>query len=114
MAFSQTKASTLGAEWMNFIDGPSLPILKSYLDNARATNYIPYEPTMGLYVTEAETAERWSNLEDWYEAKNHFWVGSGPFYLESADTTGDIIHLKRFEDYPDPMDRWLFLLKPLS
>ena len=113
LAFSQAKASALGVEWMNFISGPSLPILKSYLDEAKATNYIPYEPTMGQYVTQAEAAQRWSNLEQWYSDKGHFWVGSGPFYLESADTTEKVIHLKRFEKYPDPMDEWLFLLEPL-
>jgi peptide/nickel transport system substrate-binding protein len=113
LAFSQGKSDKLGVEWMSFIDGPSLPILKSYLESAKATNYIPYEPTMGLYVTEAEAAERWSNLERWYSDKGHFWVASGPFYLESADTTEKIIHLKRFEEYPDPSDRWLFLLEPL-
>jgi peptide/nickel transport system substrate-binding protein len=114
LAFSEAKANTLGVEWMNFIDGPSLSILKSYLDSAGATNYIPYEPTMGQYVTEAEAAERWSNLGQWYSDKGHFWVGSGPFYLESADTTQKVVRLKRFEKYPDPMDRWLFLLEPLS
>jgi len=114
LAFSEAKAGALGVEWTNFIDGSSLPILKSYLDSAKATNYIPYEPTMGLYVTEAAAAERWSNLEEWYSEKGHFWVGSGPFYLESADTIEKVVHLKRFEDYPDPMDRWLFLLEPLT
>ena len=113
LAFSQNKASALGVEWMNFIDGSSLPILRSYLDEAQATNYIPYEPTMGQYVTQAEATQRWSNLEQWYSDKGHFWVGSGPFYLESADTTGKVIHLKRFEEYPDPSDRWLFLLERL-
>jgi len=113
LAFSQAKASALGVEWMSFIAGPSLPFLRNYLTSAKATNYIPYESTMGLYVTEAEAAERWSNLEEWYSDKGHFWVGSGPFYLEEADTTEKTIRLKRFEDYPDPMDRWLFLLEPL-
>ena len=113
LAFSQGKSDKLGVEWMSFSAGPSLPILKSYLDSVKATNYIPYEPTMGLYVTEAEATERWRNLERWYADKGHFWVGSGPFYLESADITEKIVHLKRFEDYPDPSDRWLFLLEPL-
>jgi peptide/nickel transport system substrate-binding protein len=113
LAFSQAKSDALGVEWMSFIDGPSLPFLRSYLTSAKATNYVPYEPTMGLYVTEAEAAERWSNLQEWYTEKGHFWVGSGPFYLESADTTEKSVRLKRFEDYPDPMDRWLFLLEPL-
>jgi peptide/nickel transport system substrate-binding protein len=113
LAFSQAKANALGVEWMNFVSGPSLPILKSYLDSAKATNYIPYEPTMGQYVTQAEAAERWSNLERWYAEKGHFWVGSGPFYLESANTAEKVVHLKRFEKYPDPTDKWLFLLEPL-
>jgi peptide/nickel transport system substrate-binding protein len=114
MAFSQPKADALGVEWMNYIHGPSLSILESYLDSAKAANYTPYEPTMGLYVTEAEAAERWNNLEQWYADKGHFWVGSGPFYLESADTIRKTVHLKRFEGYPDLMDRWLFLLEPLA
>ena len=113
LAFSEAKSTNLEVEWMSFISGASLPILKSYLDSAKAASYIPYEATMGLYVTEAEAVERWSNLEEWYEAKNHFWVANGPFYLQSADTTEKVIHLKRFEDYPDPMDRWLFLLDDL-
>jgi len=113
LAFSGGKAGSLGVPWMSFIDGPSLPILEGYLERAKATNYIPYEPTMGLYVTAAEAAERWADLQNWYAEKGHLWVGSGPFYLESADTTEKVIHLKRFEDYPDASDRWLFLLEPL-
>ena len=112
LAFSQAKSDSLGVDWMSFVDGPSLPILESYLDSAKAGSYIPYEPTMGLYVAEAQAAERWSNLEEWYSDKGHFWVASGPFYLEEADTAGKVIHLKRFENYPDTMDRWLFLLEP--
>jgi peptide/nickel transport system substrate-binding protein len=114
LAFSQTKAATLGVEWTSFIAGPSIPILKSKLDSAKASNYIPYKPTMGLYVTDDEAAERWSNLSQWYDAKKHFWVASGPFYLQKAFTTENVIQLNRFEDYPDPMDRWLFLLQPLG
>ena len=114
LAFSQAKSDTSGAAWMNLAAGPSLPILKSYLDGAMASDSIPYEPTMGLYVAEAEAAERWSNLEEWYEAKKHFWVGSGPFYLEMVDAAAKVVYLRRFEKYPDPTDRWLFLLAPLT
>jgi len=114
LAFSHAKSDALGAEWMSFIDGLSLPILENYLEDAKAANYIPYEPTMGLYVTVAEAADRWSNLETWYSDRGHFWVGSGPFYLESTDAIEKKIHLKRFEDYPDPSDKWLFLLQPLD
>jgi peptide/nickel transport system substrate-binding protein len=83
------------------------------MDWAAAENYIPYAPTLADYITADEAAERWANLQNWYSDKGHFWVGSGPFYLEEVDTTQKAVRLKRLEDYPDPMDRWLFLLEPL-
>jgi peptide/nickel transport system substrate-binding protein len=113
LAFSKSKSGKLGVEWTSFIAGPSIPILKSKLDSAKASSYIPYEPTMGDYVTEEEAAERWTSLSSWYEANKHFWVATGPFYLYKAFTTEKVIQLKRFEDYPHPMDRWLFLLEDL-
>jgi peptide/nickel transport system substrate-binding protein len=114
LAFSQTKSTSLDVEWTSFIAGPSIPILKGHLDTSTATNYIPYRATMGNFVTEAEAVERWSNLSDFYDTYGHFWVASGPFFLKKAFTTEKVIQLQRFEDYPDPMDRWLFLLEPLS
>jgi peptide/nickel transport system substrate-binding protein len=51
LAFSADKAKTLGVDWMNYIAGPSLEILAKYLDEAIATNYIPYAPTMGSYLS---------------------------------------------------------------
>ena len=114
LAFSQTKSTALEVEWTSYIAGPSIPILKQNLDTSKATNYIPYRPTMGQFVTEAEAIERWSNLSDFYDTYGHFWVASGPFFLKKAFTTEKVIQLLRFEDYPDPMDRWLFLLEPLS
>jgi peptide/nickel transport system substrate-binding protein len=68
---------------------------------------------MGDYITEEEAEARWTNLSTWYDTYKHFWVASGPFYLFKAFTTEKVIQLKRFEDYPDPMDRWLFLLEEL-
>jgi peptide/nickel transport system substrate-binding protein len=113
LAFGREKADQLEIEWTSFIAGPSIPILKSKLDSAKTSNYIPFEPTMGDYITEAEATERWTNLSTWYDAYKHFWVASGPFYLFKAFTTEKVIQLKRFEDYPDPLDRWLFLLEEL-
>ena len=112
LAFSQSKSDTMAVEWMSLIAGPSLPVLASRLNQAQAASYIPYEPTMGRYVSQSEAAERWSNLQKWYAAKGHFWVGSGPYCLESVYSIQKIIRLERFEDYPDARDRWLFLLEP--
>jgi len=109
---SEAKADLLGVEWTNLIAGPSLSILAKYLDEAIATTYIPYAPTLGQYITAAEAQARYANLKKWYEEKGHFWVADGPFYLEKAYTTEKIIVLKRFEDHPDPAGRFDFLLQP--
>jgi len=94
------------------VAGPSLEILKKYLDEAIATNYIPYEPTLGQYVTVEEAATRYANLKAWYEKVGHFWVGSGPFYLAEVRPVEKILVLKRFENYPDPAEKWLRFAEP--
>jgi len=113
LAFGTGKATELVIEWTSFIAGPSIPILKDKLDEALAAAYpanIPYAPTLGDYVDAAEATERFTNLSDWYDAYNHFWVASGPFYLFKAFTTEKVIELRRFEDYPDPIGSWDFLI----
>ena len=112
LAFSAAKAKKLGVEWMNYVAGPSLEILEKYLNEAISTNYIPYAPTMGQYVTPEEAATRYANLEAWYQKVGHFWVGSGPFYLAEVKPVEKILVLKRFEAFPDPADKWLMFAEP--
>jgi len=116
LAFSAAKSKELGVEWMNMIAGPSLTILRNQLTLAKAANYIPYAPTMGLYVTAAEATERYANLDAWSApapaGKGHFWVNSGPFYLEAAFPLTKVVQLERFEDYPEPVGRFDFLMSP--
>jgi peptide/nickel transport system substrate-binding protein len=105
LAFSADKADELGIEWMSYITGPSLDILKDEVEKA-AGGYIPYAATMGQYVTTAEAALRWSNLRKWYAIQGHFWVGNGPFYLDKAFPIEGTLTLARFIDYPDSADKW--------
>lgn len=110
LAFSPGKASDLGIPHMDYTRGPSLPILEYWMDWATTEGFIPYEPTLGHYINPAEIAERWANLQGWYAEMGHLWVSNGPFYLHSLTQDPPEVILKRFEDYPDPADRWLFLL----
>ena len=116
LAFSADKSEGLGVEWMSFVAGPSIAILRNQLTLAQAANYIPYLPTMGNYVTAEEATERYANLAAWSApapaGKGHFWVASGPFYLEAAYPLTKVIQLTRFEDYPDELGRWDFLVSP--
>jgi peptide/nickel transport system substrate-binding protein len=106
LAYSADKADAAAIEWTSFIGGPSLEILKAKLDQAAAESYIPYAATLGQYITAEEAAARYANLAAWYGAHNHFWVGTGPYYLDKAFLVEKTATLKQFADYPDLSDRW--------
>ena len=112
LAFSAAKAEETDVEWMSYIAGPSLPIFETHLARALAEGIIPYQPTLGQFITAAEATERWTNLQAWYEAKGHLWIGTGPFYLEKAYSVEKIVHLKRFVDFPDLVEKWVVFAEP--
>jgi len=109
--FSTDKADALKAtnekiEWLSYIAGPSLDILKGEMDKASSENYIPYAPAMSQYVTADEAKARWANVAAFFAAHNHFWVGEGPFVLDKVYPVEMTLTLTRNADYPDPADRW--------
>jgi len=113
LAWTTDKATATETEWMSFIAGPSLDILKGYLDKAQAENFIPFAPTMSQFVTAEEATARWANYADWYTLKGHFWVGTGPFYLEKAYPTEKTVSLLRYPEYPDSASRWAIFGAPM-
>lgn len=106
LAFSTDKAGEKGVEWMSYIAGPSLEILKGELDALSASGGIVYTPTLSLYLTPEEIAARYANLTKWYKLQGHFWLGTGPFWLDKAFPVEKTLSLRRFEDYPDLANRW--------
>lgn len=106
IAFSTDLATALGVEWTNMVAGPTLEIQKKYLDQALAESYIPYAATLGSYVTADEAKARYENLSKWYGDHAHFWVGTGPFYLDQAFPTEGNLVLKRNENYVDLANKW--------
>ncbi len=104
--FSAAKADELKVEWMSYIAGPTLEILKAKLDQAKEENFIPYAPTLGEYVTADEAAARYANLAEWHRRYGHFWLGTGVFFLERAFPVEGTVLLQRFAAYPDPADKW--------
>ena len=61
---------------------------------------------MSQYVTADEAAARYANLKAWYAAHGHYWIGTGPYYLDKVFTTEKTLTLKHFDDYPYLADRW--------
>ena len=106
LAYSSDKADALTIEQMSWVGGPSLDILKKYLDQAQSESYVPYEATLSQFLTPEEIALRYENMAKWYEDHGHFWVGTGPYYLDQVFTTEKSLVLKNFSDYPDLASRW--------
>jgi peptide/nickel transport system substrate-binding protein len=112
IAFSVDKATALEVEWTNFIDGPTLENQKTHLAEALAAGTIPYAPTLSEFITAEEATARYENLTQWVEDRGHFWIGTGPFYLEQVFTTEGQAVLKRNENFPDLADKWARFSEP--
>lgn len=112
IAYSEDKAGVLEVEQTNWVGGPSLEILNKYLDQATSESYIPFEATLGQYITQEEADLRYANLQAWVEAHNHYLVGTGPYYLDQVFLTEKSAVLKNFADFPDLANRWSQFSEP--
>ena len=106
MAYSDDKATALEVDQTNFLAGPTLEIMKVKLDEALADAYIPYEPTLGAYITADEAIARYENLKTWVERNGHMIVATGPFYIQKAFPVEKTIILQRNPLFPDLADKW--------
>lgn len=113
LAYTPDKSTQKEVEQTNFVGGPSLEILSKYLDQAIAEQTIPYAPTLGEYLTADQAVERYQNLKAWFEDKGHFWVGTGPYYLDTVDLTAKTAVVKQNPDFPDLADRWAAFSEPM-
>jgi len=110
LAFSDTRATEWGVEWLDLSKGPSMDILKKHLDELKAENYIP--DYIKDWVTSDEAAARWEALSSWYDTYGHFLVCDGPFYLYSVDPAAKMAVLKAFREYVFRADHWDYLVVP--
>lgn len=106
LAYSADKSTAAKVEWTSYVGGPSLEILKKYVDQAAGESYIPYAPTMSQYVTADEAKARYDNLAKFYADHGHMIVGTGPYVMDKVFLTEKSLTLKNFTDYPDLADRW--------
>jgi peptide/nickel transport system substrate-binding protein len=113
LAYTADKADAEQVEQTSWVGGPSLDILNKYLDQAASESYIPYEPTLGQYITKEEADLRYANLKKWYTDHGHFIVGTGPYYLDKVFTTEKTAVLKNNPDFPDTSDRWAMFAEPM-
>jgi len=113
VAHTADKADAEDIEWANYIGGPSLEYLEEELEWMTEENYIPYENTLGEFISEEEAQQRYENLNYWFEEQNHFWLGTGPYHLDVVHPVEGIVEMARFEDYNHPADRWEIFADPI-
>jgi peptide/nickel transport system substrate-binding protein len=106
LAYSADKADDLGINWTNYLNGPSLTFMSTKLNTLKTSSYIPYAPTLGSYITSAEAAMRYTNLQAHYAIRAHFWLGTGPYMLTTVNWSGKTLTLVDFPDFIDPSDKW--------
>ena len=112
LAYSADKSDLEQIERTSWVGGPSMEILAKYLDQAASESYIPYEPTLGQYVTKEEADARYASFQKWYDDHGHFWVGTGPYYLDKVFTTEKSLVLKNNNEFVDKADRWAAFSEP--
>jgi peptide/nickel transport system substrate-binding protein len=110
--FSSAKAQELGVEWMSFVAGPTLQSLTDQLTASVDAATIPYAATLGTYVTADEAAARYANLQEFFRRRGHYWVGTGPFFMQRAFPVEGTVILERYPEFPDPADKWAALSAP--
>lgn len=112
-AFTSSKADRLDGEWISYISGPSLAILGTNLAQAQADSYLPYAATLSQYISGNELAQRYSALQSWHAQKGHYFIGSGPMYLEAVHPVEGVVHLRRNPNYPDLASKWALFGEPM-
>jgi len=98
-AFGSSKATDLGVDWINYVDGPQLQLLRDNLVTATADGFLPYAPTLSNYVTADEIATRYANLAAFEAEYGHFFIGTGPMVLTQVDALAGITVLENNADY---------------
>jgi peptide/nickel transport system substrate-binding protein len=112
ISWSADKAEAQQIEQTSFIGGPALEILAKHLGEAATASEIPYEPTLGQYITADEASARYASLQSFYDNQNHFWLGTGPYFLDQVFLTEKTLTLSHFDDFPDSADRWAGFSEP--
>ena len=113
LAYSESKALEKEVEQTSLIGGPSLEILGKHLDKLIEEGTIPYEPTLGAYITKDQAVERYKALKAYFDSYGNYWQGTGPYFLKSVDMNGKSLVMAHFAGFPDPADRWARYSEPM-
>lgn len=112
LAYTADKAVAEEVEQTNFVGGPSLEVLATYLQQAADEGYVPFAATLGSFITAEEASARYNNLLGFYADHGHMWAGVGPYILDQAllvEKTAVLVHNANFTDLAD---KWAAFAAP--
>lgn len=93
-------------ERISLLSGPTIALIRDELALAAEEGFIPYEATLGQFITAEEAAARYANLADFNRRYGSFYIGTGPYFLQGVFPTEKQAILSWFSAYPDPADRF--------
>lgn len=105
-AFTPDKSEANEVEWTNLIAGPSLDSLAAQLETATEENFIPYEATLGQFITGDEAAERYANLAEFADRYGHYYLGTSGYFLQGVFPVEGQAILAHNPNHPDPVNRY--------
>ena len=105
-AFTTDKADVNEIEWTSMIAGPSLEVMATELAAAQEEGFIPYEPTLGQYLTPEDATAAYGNLAEFARRYGHYYLGTGPYFLQGVFTTEGQAILAQNPEHPDASNRW--------
>jgi peptide/nickel transport system substrate-binding protein len=111
-AFTTDKAEANELERINMLAGPSLEVMATELAAAAEEGFIPYEATLGQYITAEEAAARYANLTEFARRYGHYFIGVGPYFLSGVFPVEGQAILTRYTPYPDAANRWSSFAAP--
>ena len=112
---SQLTAFNDGLDWIDLATGPTIAFMDQEISSGNITPSGPSvsrPPGLGAIIMQAEAEARWSALQAWRNARGHYFVSNGPYFLDSVDAFARKAIVRNFAAYPFPRDRWEQLLTP--
>jgi peptide/nickel transport system substrate-binding protein len=76
------------------------------LEGASAEGSIPLEATLGQYITADEASARYGNLTEFARRYGHYYIGTGPYFLQGVFPIEKQAILKHWNMHPDAADRF--------
>ena len=106
---SEVTAETDGKDALDMTKGPCLAAMATNLPSYFGTHR---PPGLDNYITPAEAAVKWVDLENFYNTTGHFFSSNGPFVLTKVDETTKQTTMTRDPNYPLQADSYDAYLTP--